>query len=204
MVITETILLDFDLHPCEIEILGTAGLIVEPGLCNIPGDRYQVPKTSDIIFHHCGTCRWPNHVSLVSYSTKYIGRLSLDKESIPASRLQVHFTFCTRSIKMSETEARQRRPPKPQLPVDIDKDKLKKAFDISHFDLNAILRGVELTLVGGMHQIPPSCCQALTPSSQQISSEPGFVQFRTLPTGCYCCRRWHCHPPGHLNPCMFS
>ena len=31
-----------------------------------------------------------------------------------------------------------------------DKEKLKKAFDVSHFDLNAILRGAQLTLVGGM------------------------------------------------------
>lgn len=54
---------------------------------------------------------------------------------------------------MSETEARQRRPPKTELelPVDIDKEKIKKAFDISHFDLNAILRGIELTLVGGAY-----------------------------------------------------
>jgi hypothetical protein len=31
----------------------------------------------------------------------------------------------------------------------IDKEKLKKQFDISHFDINAVLRGVQLTLVGG-------------------------------------------------------
>lgn len=30
-----------------------------------------------------------------------------------------------------------------------DKDWLKAAFDTSHFDLNAILRGMQLTLVGG-------------------------------------------------------
>jgi hypothetical protein len=28
---------------------------------------------------------------------------------------------------------------------------VKKAFDTSHFDLNAILRGIQLTLVGGSH-----------------------------------------------------
>jgi hypothetical protein len=32
----------------------------------------------------------------------------------------------------------------------IDKDKLKQKLDVSHFDLNAILRGVQLTLVGGV------------------------------------------------------
>lgn len=53
---------------------------------------------------------------------------------------------------MSNMEARERRPqakPERKLPVDIDKEDLKKAFDLSHFDINAILRGAELTLVGG-------------------------------------------------------
>ena len=31
----------------------------------------------------------------------------------------------------------------------LDKEELKKALDISHFDINAILRGAQLTLVGG-------------------------------------------------------
>jgi hypothetical protein len=35
-----------------------------------------------------------------------------------------------------------------QRPV-IDKAKLKQRFDISHFDLNAVIRGIQLTLVGG-------------------------------------------------------
>jgi hypothetical protein len=30
-----------------------------------------------------------------------------------------------------------------------DKERLKKAFDLSSFDLNAVLRGIQLTLVGG-------------------------------------------------------
>jgi len=37
--------------------------------------------------------------------------------------------------------ASQQRPP-------IDKEKLKKKFDISHFDLNAVIRGIQLTGVG--------------------------------------------------------
>lgn len=36
----------------------------------------------------------------------------------------------------------------PRIPVEIDKEKLKKAFDVSHFDINAVLRGIQLTLVG--------------------------------------------------------
>ncbi|KAI0106313.1 formamidase [Hypoxylon sp. NC0597] len=31
---------------------------------------------------------------------------------------------------------------------EVDKEKLKKALDMSHFDLNAVLRGIQLTLVG--------------------------------------------------------
>ncbi|KAH8653312.1 transmembrane protein UsgS [Xylariales sp. PMI_506] len=33
-------------------------------------------------------------------------------------------------------------------PFKLDEDRLKKAFDFSHLDLNAILRGIQLTLVG--------------------------------------------------------
>lgn len=31
----------------------------------------------------------------------------------------------------------------------LDKDKLKKKFDVSNFSINAIIRGMQLTLVGG-------------------------------------------------------
>ena len=31
----------------------------------------------------------------------------------------------------------------------VDKEKLKQQFDVSHFDPNAVLRGMQLTLVGG-------------------------------------------------------
>jgi len=31
----------------------------------------------------------------------------------------------------------------------IDKEKLKQRFDMSHFGINAVIRGVQLTLVGG-------------------------------------------------------
>ena len=33
----------------------------------------------------------------------------------------------------------------------LDRAKLKKQFDVSNFDLNAIIRGFQLTLVGGRH-----------------------------------------------------
>jgi hypothetical protein len=33
--------------------------------------------------------------------------------------------------------------------IQIDKEELKRQFDVSHFDLNAVLRGIQLTLVGG-------------------------------------------------------
>ena len=32
----------------------------------------------------------------------------------------------------------------------IDKEQLKQKLDTSHFDFNAIIRGIQLTLVGGM------------------------------------------------------
>lgn len=33
-----------------------------------------------------------------------------------------------------------------------DKERLKQEFDLSHFDLNQILRGIQLTLVGGQFE----------------------------------------------------
>ena len=38
---------------------------------------------------------------------------------------------------------------------ELDVDRLKAKFDMSHFDLNAVLRGIQLTFVGGA-QIPHS------------------------------------------------
>lgn len=35
----------------------------------------------------------------------------------------------------------------------LDKDKLKHKLDVSHFDFNAILRGAQLTMVGGMFSL---------------------------------------------------
>ena len=37
------------------------------------------------------------------------------------------------------------------LDIDVDVDRLKTKFDLSHFDLNAVLRGIQLTLVGGLY-----------------------------------------------------
>jgi hypothetical protein len=45
--------------------------------------------------------------------------------------------------------ASSEKPESLHIPREIDTEKLKKAFDISHFDLNAVLRGAQLTLVGG-------------------------------------------------------
>jgi hypothetical protein len=55
-------------------------------------------------------------------------------------------TFCadTDADKMASNQ----RPP-------IDKEKLKKKFDISHFDLNAVIRGIQLTGVGGTCRSAP-------------------------------------------------
>ena len=35
-------------------------------------------------------------------------------------------------------------------PIPVDTEKLKQLFDVSHFDFNAVIRGAQLTLVGGM------------------------------------------------------
>lgn len=37
----------------------------------------------------------------------------------------------------------------PNEKLHVDKAKIKEAFDMSHFDLNTVIRGAQLTLVGG-------------------------------------------------------
>lgn len=37
----------------------------------------------------------------------------------------------------------------------IDKEKLKKQLDVSHIGPNAVLRGIQLTFVGGQFPFPP-------------------------------------------------
>ncbi|KAH8634426.1 hypothetical protein IG631_09826 [Alternaria alternata] len=72
-------------------------------------------------------------------------------------------------------------------------------FDVSNFDPNAILRGAQLTLVGG--KACPSRYRhdssILTrPDSQSGSPEPGSLHLGPLPPSCYCCscrHRYPCH-----------
>lgn len=55
----------------------------------------------------------------------------------------------------------------------IDKEKLKKQFDVSHFGLNAVLRGIQLTFVGGEIQLPTrDSGTLLTARSSESSAEP--------------------------------
>jgi hypothetical protein len=52
---------------------------------------------------------------------------------------------------MSTTERLQDEADKVKRAVErnVDTNKLKEKFDVSHFDANAVLRGMQLTLVGG-------------------------------------------------------
>lgn len=49
----------------------------------------------------------------------------------------------------------------------LDKAKLKQKFDVSNFDLNAVIRGIQLTLVGGASPNPP------VPSHPHVRSVEG-------------------------------
>lgn len=82
------------------------------------------------------------------------------RHSLPPLRFTIHRRVLIRgrpASTMSETRV-------PKLDA-ADKEKLKKAFDVSHFDLNAILRGAQLTLVGGMRHPSPRYTALLRGSS---------------------------------------
>lgn len=115
-------------------------------------------------------------------------------------KLFQHHNFTTTASHLQET-ADMSADGRPHL----DKAKLKKQFDISHFDLNAIIRGIQLTLVGGTQPNEcPNCCsrnQALTRSNSPASTaEPRDLYLAALQAGrhCRCCR--HCHPHADSLP----
>ena len=62
---------------------------------------------------------------------------------------------------------------------ELDVDRLKAKFDMSHFDLNAVLRGIQLTFVGGAQPpprehfpAPPVNLNLTEPASQPRPPEP--------------------------------
>lgn len=64
-----------------------------------------------------------------------------------------------------------------------DADELKELFDLSHFDLNAFIRGVQLTLVGGawiptylLAYISVSCTRRSWPALTLGHSPPGAAE----------------------------
>jgi hypothetical protein len=65
-------------------------------------------------------------------------------------------------------------------PLEIDKEKLKAAFDVSHFDFNAILRGMQLTVVGGSSISPPARLD--TPDGELIVAAQHSELFKTRPS----------------------
>lgn len=86
----------------------------------------------------------------------------------------------------------------------LDKEELKKAFDISHFDLNAVLRGVQLTLVGGMFYLqmpifvfPKYLTVFFLVSSSPSPTKPRDIHKLSLQASRYSCWRRHCHSLGY-------
>lgn len=84
----------------------------------------------------------------------------------------------------------------------IDKAKLKKKFDLSHFDLNAILRGIQLTLVGGM-LINQTLETNTDSTSPPRPPEPRPLQLGTLQASRHSHRSRHRRPAAHLPPSPF-
>lgn len=73
----------------------------------------------------------------------------------------------------------------------VDTDKLKAKLDVSNFEPNAILRGMQLTLVGGESRtarVVPACTtnQCSTTYSPESLAEPGHLHQRSLSTGRRC------------------
>lgn len=71
---------------------------------------------------------------------------------------------------------------------------------MSNFDLNAILRGAQLTVVGGeLYPGPRRVAELILRCSTPRSAESTSVYFRPLPTGCAGSCSRYCHP--HTGCC---
>jgi hypothetical protein len=83
-------------------------------------------------------------------------------------------------------------------------DELKEKLKVSNFDPNVILRGAQLTVVGGKpmhgHSLPSVVANHI-PSSSSIT-EPKALHIRTLQAGSYCCGRWYCNQGRHRDTGM--
>lgn len=80
---------------------------------------------------------------------------------------------------------------------------------MSNFDPNAILRGAQLTLVGGRDQRPTTndqhllCEQILTRAhSQSCPPEPRTFYIRPLPPSCTRCSCWSSYSHPRIYTCM--
>lgn len=73
----------------------------------------------------------------------------------------------------------------------IDKEKIKEKLDVSHFDFNAVIRGMQLTLVGGTYLLlSKSTLYGLIlmiayANSTQSLAESGSLHIKTLSTSSY-------------------
>lgn len=92
----------------------------------------------------------------------------------------------------------------------VDKEKLKKSFDLSHFDPNAVIRGAQLTLVGGkMLSIDKYYCgyrrplvlTSSAPPSATCLAESWHLHYRSLPTSCDSSSCRNCHQAHYIDPC---
>ena len=115
------------------------------------------------------------------------------------------------SIAMATADRLERRQS-----FDVVAEQVKRKFDTSHFDLNAIIRGAQLTLVGGMLQsyllrgapVPPLCClrslgtDILFLHSPTGTDESRHIHLSTLQTSRHCRSSWHSHPLGYIHTCM--
>lgn len=91
--------------------------------------------------------------------------------------------------------------PKASLPAQEQLNILKKKFEVTNFDLNAMLRGAQLTVVGG--KLPELLglddIEAYHFMSTSSITKSTTFYLRALQAGCLCRRCWNRHQACHRN-----
>lgn len=109
----------------------------------------------------------------------------------------LNWTELNKTCTLKDTTMSQSRP-QTQKPL-LTPEQLKKKLEITNFDPNAIIRGAQLTVVGGRWRL----LQSFNYNHWCVWSSASFTESKTvyqrsLQASCFSCCGRNCHSAGHL------
>lgn len=99
----------------------------------------------------------------------------------------------------------QKRTTQSQRPI-LSQEELKRKLAVSNFHPDAILRGAQLTVVGGIVSTltKDMCARTHSLNSSESATEPFAFHFRALQASRHCRSCWNCNSTCHYCTSMWS